>query len=151
IVRVTDAQGAPPTIPFWLGEAPARTAELSREVSDLRADTVARLEEGEDAAARWLAESCGLDSAGARQIAHYVAAQQRAVGSVPTQHELLAERFFDEAGGMQLVIHSPHGARINRGFGLALRKRFCASFNMELQAAATDDAIVLSLGNPQTF
>jgi ATP-dependent Lhr-like helicase len=151
IVRVTDAQGAPPTIPFWLGEAPARTAELSREVSDLRAETVARLEEGEDAAARWLAESCGLDSHGARQIAHYVAAQQRAVGCVPTQHELLAERFFDEAGGMQLVVHSPHGARINRGFGLALRKRFCASFNMELQAAATDDAIVLSLGNPQTF
>ncbi|HTO08695.1 MAG TPA: DEAD/DEAH box helicase, partial [Myxococcota bacterium] len=151
IVRVTDAQGAPPTIPFWLGEAPARTAELSREVSDLRSELVTRLEEGEDAAARWLAESCGLDVHGARQVAHYVGAQQRAVGCVPTQTELLAERFFDEAGGMQLVVHSPHGARINRGFGLALRKRFCASFNMELQAAATDDAIVLSLGNPQTF
>ena len=151
IVRVTDAQGAPPTIPFWLGEAPARTAELSREVSELRADTAARLEDGEAAASHWLETQCGLDAHGAQQIAHYVSAQQTAVGFIPTQSELLAERFFDEAGGMQLVIHSPNGARINRGFGLALRKRFCASFNMELQAAATDDAIVLSLGNPQTF
>ena len=151
IVRVTDAQGAPPTIPFWLGEAPARTVELSREVSELRADVASQLEAGEDAASEWLERECALDAHGARQIARYVDAQKRAVGFVPTCDELLAERFFDEAGGMQLVIHSPNGARLNRGFGLALRKRFCASFNMELQAAATDDAIVLSLGNPQTF
>jgi len=151
IVRVTDAQGAPPTIPFWLGEAPARTAELSRELSDLRAEVALRLEEGLDAASAWLESECALDANGARQIARYVEAQKTAVGFVPTCRELLAERFFDEAGGMQLVIHSPNGGRVNRGLGLALRKRFCASFNQELQAAATDDAIVLSLGNPQTF
>jgi ATP-dependent Lhr-like helicase len=151
IVRVTDAQGAPPSIPFWLGEAPARTAELSREVSDLRVAVAERLESGEDAASEWLETECSLGVHGARQIARYVDAQKRAVGFVPTCEELLAERFFDESGGMQLVIHSPNGGRVNRGFGLALRKRFCASFNMELQAAATDDAIVLSLGNPQTF
>ncbi|HXX49239.1 MAG TPA: helicase-related protein, partial [Myxococcota bacterium] len=151
VVRVTDAQGAPPTIPFWLGEAPARTAELSRELSDLRAELVVRLEDGLDAASVWLESECALDANGARQVARYVEAQKTAVGFVPTCRELLAERFFDEAGGMQLVIHSPNGGRVNRGLGLALRKRFCASFNMELQAAATDDAIVLSLGNPQTF
>ena len=151
VVRVTDAQGAPPTIPFWLGEAPARTEELSCEVSDLRAEVSRALESGPDAAAAWLARECGLDESGARQIARYVSAQKQAVGFVPTREALLAERFFDEAGGMQLVVHAPLGARVNRAFGLALRKRFCASFNMELQAAATDDAIVLSLGSPQTF
>jgi len=151
VVRVTDAQGAPPTIPFWLGEAPARTEELSREVSDLRADVARVLESGHDEAVAWLSRECGLDESGATQVARYIDAQRIAVGFVPTQQELLAERFFDEAGGMQLVIHAPLGARLNRAFGLALRKRFCASFNMELQAAATDDAIVLSLGSPQTF
>jgi len=151
VVRVTDAQGAPPTIPFWLGEAPARTEELSCEVSDLRAEVSRALESGPDAAAAWLARECGLDESGATQIARYVSAQKQAVGFVPTREALLAERFFDEAGGMQLVVHAPLGARVNRAFGLALRKRFCASFNMELQAAATDDAIVLSLGSPQTF
>ncbi len=152
IVRVTDAQGAPPSIPFWLGEAPARTVELSREVSELRAEAAQRLEDdGREATQAWLERECGLDAPGADQLLRYVGAQQAAVGFVPTCEKLLAERFFDEAGGMQLVIHSPNGARLNRGFGLALRKRFCASFNMELQAAATDDAIVLSLGNPQTF
>ena len=155
VVRVTDAQGAPPTIPFWLGEAPARTEELSCEVSELRAEVSRALESalegGQDAAVAWLARECGLDESGATQIARYVDAQRTAVGFVPTQHDLLAERFFDEAGGMQLVVHAPLGARVNRALGLALRKRFCASFNMELQAAATDDAIVLSLGSPQTF
>ena len=121
IVRVTDAQGAPPTIPFWLGEAPARTAELSRELSDLRAEVALRLEEGLDAASAWLESECALDANGARQIARYVEAQKTAVGFVPTCRELLAERFFDEAGGMQLVIHSPNGGRVNRGLGLALR------------------------------
>jgi ATP-dependent Lhr-like helicase len=151
VVRVTDAQGAPPTIPFWLGEAPARTEELSAEVSSLREDVSRELDAGQDVAIAWLARECGLDESGATQVARYVDAQKQAVGFVPTQTDLLAERFFDEAGGMQLVVHAPLGARVNRAFGLALRKRFCASFNMELQAAATDDAIVLSLGSPQTF
>ncbi len=151
IVRVTDAQGAPPTIPFWLGEAPSRTEELSTEVSDLRAEVARSLEHGSDVAVAWLASKCALDEVGATQIARYVEAQRQAVGFVPTRTDLLAERFFDEAGGMQLVVHAPLGARVNRAFGLALRKRFCASFDMELQAAATDDAIVLSLGSPQTF
>jgi ATP-dependent Lhr-like helicase len=151
VVRVTDAQGAPPSIPFWLGEAPARTVELSQEVSNLRAELADRADDGVDAASEWLSRECGLDEHGAQQITRYVAAQKHAVGFVPTCKTLLAERFFDDSGGMQLVIHSPNGARLNRAFGLALRKRFCASFNMELQAAATDDAIVLSLGNPQTF
>ncbi len=152
VVRVTDAHGAPPSIPFWLGEAPARTVELSHEVSELRVAIAERLEEtGEEATTDWLESECALAPHGARQLARYVDAQKKAVGFVPTCDGLLAERFFDDAGGMQLVIHSPNGGRVNRGFGLALRKRFCASFNMELQAAATDDAIVLSLGNPQTF
>jgi ATP-dependent Lhr-like helicase len=151
VVRVVDAHGAPPTIPFWLGEAPARTSELSEEVSRLRADTAAKLEDGLEAATGFVAEECALALVGARQIARYVQAQVESVGCVPTTDTLLGERFFDEAGGMQLVVHSPYGARINRGLGMSLRKRFCRSFNMELQAAATDDAIVLSLGSPQTF
>jgi ATP-dependent Lhr-like helicase len=151
VVRVVDAQGAPPTIPFWLGEAPARTEELSREVSALRDEVAKRLSDGEEAAADWLETECNLVRVAALQVAHYVRAQVDCVGRVPTCDDLIAERFFDESGGMQLVIHSPWGARINRGFGLALRKRFCQSFNNELQAAATDDALVLSLGNPQTF
>jgi ATP-dependent Lhr-like helicase len=150
-VRVVDAGGAPPTIPFWLGEAPARSEELSREVSELRSEIGRRLRGGPDPAAAWLQRECGLPPDGALQLARYVAAQRAAVGFVPVCEDLLVERFFDEAGGMQLVIHSPWGARINRAFGLALRKRFCASFDMELQAAATDDAAVLSLGSPQTF
>ena len=151
VVRVVDAQGAPPTIPFWLGEAPARTEELSQEVSALREEIAVRIQEDFEAAVAWLEAECALPHEAAFQVARYVRAQVDSVGRVPTCENLVAERFFDEAGGMQLVIHSPWGARINRGFGLALRKRFCASFNTELQAAATDDALVLSLGNPQTF
>ncbi|MGH7355736.1 MAG: DEAD/DEAH box helicase [Candidatus Rokuibacteriota bacterium] len=151
VVRVVDAQGAPPTLPFWLGEAPARTEELSEEVSGLRAAVAERLRRGVAAAAAWLEGECGLPGAAALQLARYIEAQVASTGFVPTRDDLLIERFFDEAGGMQLVIHSPYGARVNRGLGLALRKRLCASFNQELQAAATDDAIVLSLGSPQTF
>ena len=149
-VRVIDAEGAPPTIPFWFGEAPARTDELSAEISDLRSEVVRRLDEGLDSATAWLVEACGLSRIGADQIVRYVKAQRDAVGVVPTHENLLIERFFDESGGLQLVVHSPYGARINRGLGLSLRKRMCQSFNQELQAAATDDAIVLSLGNPQS-
>ncbi len=151
VVRVTDAQGAPPTIPFWLGEAPARTEELSHEVSRLRSDLVTALGDGGDAVRALLEGECSLSPEGARQLADYVRIQLESMGRVPTCEDLVAERFFDEAGGMQLVVHSPNGGRINRGLGLALRKRFCGSFNMELQAAATDDALVLSLGNLQTF
>ena len=151
VVRVVDAQGAPPTIPFWLGEAPARTRELSEEVSRLRGDVASALADSPQTACALLESECGLGPDGARQLAEYLQAQLRAHGRLPTCEEIIAERFFDEAGGMQLVVHSPWGARINRGLGLALRKRFCGSFNMELQAAATDDAVVLSLGSPQTF
>jgi len=151
VVRVIDAQGAPPTIPFWLGEAPARTAELSVEVSDLRGEVARRVEEDVSECDRWLENECRLSAEGARQVRHYIHIQLQAIGVVPTCEDLVVERFFDEAGGMQLVVHSPYGARINRGFGLALRKRFCRSFNQELQAAASDDAIVLSLGTPQSF
>ncbi|MGH7645303.1 MAG: DEAD/DEAH box helicase [Gemmatimonadales bacterium] len=149
-VRVADAQGQPPSIPFWLGEAPARTDELSEEVSRLRGDVAERL--GAPAhAMRWLGEAVGLAEPAARQIVEYLAATQKILGVIPTQACLVLERFFDEAGGMQLVLHAPVGARINKAWGLALRKRFCRTFNFELQAAATDDAIVLSLGPQHSF
>jgi len=163
VMRVEDAQGQPPTVPFWLGEAPSRTWELSAEVSRLRADIVARLDDpaakgpSEDEVAAhedlvsWLAEECVLGPIGAAQLAGYVEAQRDALGVVPTMHDVVFERFFDEAGGMQLVVHAPFGGRVNRAFGLALRKRFCVSFDFELQAAATDDAIVLSMGTAHSF
>src|SRR5437879_1612220 len=149
-VRVVDAQGQPPSIPFWLGEAPARTDELSEEVSRLREELEAKV--GDAAAAiRWLGDAAGLAEPAARQIVEYLGATKQALGVIPSQQVLVLERFFDEAGGMQLVVHAPFGARINKAWGLALRKRFCRSFNFELQAAATDDAIVLSLGPHHSF
>src|SRR6266566_1290409 len=134
-VRVVDAQGQPPSIPFWLGEAPSRTAELSQEVSRLRQDIADRLGEpaGEGAVA-WLVSEVGLADAAARQIVEYLAAARAVLGVIPTQRTIVLERFFDEAGGMQLVLHAPFGSRVNRAWGLALRKRFCRSFNFELQA-----------------
>jgi len=157
-VRVEDAHGQPPGIPFWLGEAPGRTAELSHAVSQFRMDVEKKLEETfeqnksvQDAIADWLKAEPGLSDSGARQLADYFAATYRILGVIPSQHKLVLERFFDESGGMQLVIHSPFGIRLNRAWGLALRKRFCRSFNFELQAAATDDAIVLSLGTQHSF
>jgi len=149
-VVVTDAHGAPPTIPFWRGEAPARTMELSAELSDLREELSDRVNRPEEAAT-WLMEEAALDEFGARQMVHYAAAQKAAIGLLPTQRHLLFERFFDESGGMQLVIHSPFGGRINRAWGLALRKRFCRTFDFELQASADDNGIVLSLGPQQSF
>ncbi len=149
-VRVEDAHGAPPTIPFWLGEAPARTAELSAAVAALREDVAARLHPDLDAFA-WLMAECGVDRPGAEQIVTYIAETVAALGAVPTQRTVVAERFFDEGGGMQLVVHAPFGGRINRAWGLALRKRFCRTFDFELQAAATDDGIVLSLGEQHSF
>ncbi len=149
-VRVEDAHGQPPSIPFWLGEAPSRTWELSTEVCKLRREVVAKIDAPGGAAA-WLAAECALSPAGAAQVAAYVTAQRDALGIVPTMEDVVFERFFDEAGGMQLVVHAPFGGRVNRAFGLALRKRFCVSFDFELQAAATDDAIVLSMGTAHSF
>lgn len=149
-VVVTDAHGAPPTIPFWRGEAPARTVELSAELSDLREELSHRVDRPDEAAA-WLREEARLDEFGARQMVHYAQAQKAAIGLLPTQRHLLFERFFDESGGMQMVIHSPFGGRINRAWGLALRKRFCRTFDFELQASADDNGIVLSLGPQQSF
>jgi ATP-dependent Lhr-like helicase len=150
VVRVADAHGRPPTIPFWLGEAPSRTDELSFLVSELRTELEPIVDLPEEAVALLL-EVPGVNKAAAIQIVEYLAATKRALGALPTQNTVIAERFFDEAGGMQLVLHSPFGGRINRAWGLALRKTFCRSFNFELQAAANEDAIVLSLGQQHSF
>jgi ATP-dependent Lhr-like helicase len=151
-VLVEDAQGAPPNIPFWRGEAPARTEELSQQVADLRERVEGFISRGETTeAAAWLQEKCGLENAGAAQLVEYLAAGRAVLGAVPTQKTIIAERFFDEAGGMQLIIHAPFGGRINKAWGLALRKRFCRSFNFELQAAATEEGINISLGEQHSF
>jgi ATP-dependent Lhr-like helicase len=152
VVRVADAEGKPPTIPFWTGEAPARTPELSEEISALRVAVDTFLTAGDpDGARQWLAGAARLDEAAATQIVDYIAAGKAVLGVVPTGHDLVFERFFDDAEGMHLVVHSPLGGRINRALGLALRKRFCVSFDFELQAAANDDAVVLSLGPHHSF
>ena len=148
-VRVEEAQGQPPTIPFWLGEAPGRTVELSHEVSALRREVDERLHARETALA--LVMESGASREAAEQVVAYVEEGKRVLGIVPTGEKIVAERFFDEAGGMQLVVHSPLGSRINRAWGLALRKRFCAGFNFELQAAATDEGINISLGPQHSF
>ena len=150
-VRVEDAHGQPPSIPFWLGEAPGRSDELSQGVSRLRGEIERRLDDGLEAAVRWLQDEVGVAGPAAVQAAGHLAAARAALGSLPTLQTVVFERFFDEAGGMQLVIHSPFGSRVNRAWGLALRKRFCRSFNFELQAAATEDAIVLSLTTAHSF
>ena len=151
VVRVEDARGEAPTIPFWLGEAPGRTDELSVAVSRLRTEIEERLENGSESALTWLMHDVGVSEASAGQVVAYLAAAHAALGSLPTHQTIVFERFFDEAGGMQLVIHSPFGSRINRAWGLALRKRFCRTFNFELQAAATEDTIILSLTTAHSF
>jgi ATP-dependent helicase Lhr and Lhr-like helicase len=153
VVRVEDAQGMAPNIPFWLGEAPGRSNELSVAVARLRADLASRLhgDPTGDEGLRWLTNEVGIAEAAARQLIEYLHAGLAALGCLPTQDTIVLERFFDEAGGMQLVIHSPYGSRINRAWGLALRKRFCRKFNFELQAAATEDNIVLSLTTAHSF
>ena len=148
IVRVVDAEGAPPSIPFWLGEAPGRTRELSEEVSNLRTEVAAR---PPAEAIAWLVAECSLGDAAAETIVAYLRAGLAQLGVLPTMDTIVLERFFDEAGGMQLVGHAPYGARLNRALGLALRKRFCVTFDFELQAAASDDAILLSLGPQHSF
>jgi len=159
VVRVADAKGQPPSIPFWLGEAPSRSDEMSAAVSRLRAAADTRLpgpdqprgsEELEKATA-WLEQDYTLSRTAAEQVAAYLAEGKRALGVVPTAETLVLERFFDEAGGMQLVLHAPLGSRVNKAWGLALRKKFCQSFNFELQAAATEEALVLSLGPAHSF
>jgi len=149
-VRVEDAQGAPPNIPFWRGEAPSRTAELSAEVAELRR-AIAEKADSSLSAVQWLKQDCGLDQRGAQQAIEYVLIGKAVLGAVPTQTLIVAERFFDESGGMQLVIHAPFGGRINKAWGLALRKRFCVTFDFELQAAATDNGLVISLGEKHSF
>ena len=153
VVRVEDAHGAPPTIPFWLGEAPGRSDELSAAVSQLRATLASRLADDPagGTARLWLMRELGMAEEPALQLVEYLAAAHGALGCLPTQKTIVLERFFDEAGGMQLVVHSPFGSRINRAWGLALRKRFCRKFNFELQAAATEDCIVLSLTTAHSF
>ncbi|HEY2806075.1 MAG TPA: DEAD/DEAH box helicase [Gemmatimonadales bacterium] len=149
-VRVADAHGHPPSIPFWLGEAPARSNEMSLAVSDLRKDIEARLDD-RDALMRWLEEELKLDGSAGDQLIAYYGEAKRMLGSLPTQDMLVMERFFDEAGGMQLILHAPFGSRVTKAWGLALRKRFCRQFKFELQAAATEDALLLSLGPQHSF
>ncbi|HVB68212.1 MAG TPA: helicase-related protein, partial [Acetobacteraceae bacterium] len=153
IVRVEDAHGQPPSIPFWLGEAPARSDALSHALSRLRTAIAARLRVDPTGAGvqDWLTGDLGIAAPAAEQLVAHLASAFAALGCLPTQDVLVLERFFDEAGGMQLVIHAPFGSRINRAFGLALRKRFCRKFNFELQAAATEDNIVLSLTATHSF
>ncbi|MGA2792092.1 MAG: DEAD/DEAH box helicase [Roseiarcus sp.] len=153
LVRVEDARGMAPTIPFWLGEAPGRSDELSLSVSRLRGEIAARLRAGADDGriVDWLAAEAGVAEPAGEQLAAYLAASHAALDCLPTQDTIVLERFFDEAGGMQLVVHSPYGSRINRAWGLALRKRFCRKFNFELQAVATEDNIVLSLTTAHSF
>ncbi|MBJ19858.1 MAG: hypothetical protein CL933_10615 [Deltaproteobacteria bacterium] len=151
-LRVVDAEGAKPNIPFWAGEAPARTEELSDEVSCLRSELEPILERGDETeAVDWIVAESGVGPDAAVQVARYLGVSRAALGGLPTRDRLVLERFFDDAGGMQLVIHTPRGGRFNRALCLSLRKKFCKGFNFELQAAATDDAMVLSLGPHHSF
>jgi ATP-dependent Lhr-like helicase len=153
VVRVEDAHGLAPTIPFWLGEAPARSDELSQSVSQLRSNMAAllRRDPSGQAALHQHTNDGAMNPAAAEQLIEYLAAGHAALGCLPTQDNIVLERFFDEAGGMQLVVHSPYGSRVNRAWGLALRKRFCRKFNFELQAAATEDNVVISLTQAHSF
>ena len=159
---VEDAHGQPPTVPFWRGEAPQRTAELSRWVCQLREDIASRTtgllpgyvsqaEPSVAAAVTWIKDECGVTDAGAEQLIAYIVAGRAVLGTVPTLTTIVAERFFDEGGGMQLILHAPFGGRINKAWGLALRKRFCRGFNFELQAAATDNGLNISLAEQHSF
>src|SRR5690348_12170292 len=164
-VRVEDARGQPPNIPFWLGEAPARSRELSAAVGELREEVAGVIREPgvvlseakEPYAGGWPLRFAQGDStsgsarAANTQLVAYLAESHRLLGALPSQDTLIGERFFDESGGMQLVLHAPFGSRVNRAWGLALRKRFCRQFNFELQAAATEEAVLLSLSTSHSF
>ncbi|MFT4057917.1 MAG: DEAD/DEAH box helicase [Legionella sp.] len=154
LVIVEDAHGAPPSVPFWLGEAPERTAELSLRLSNLREFISSKLGESKMSLKKteqWLMTYCKVDAYGAQQMIQYIRQGCAMLGAIPTQKRIIAERFFDESGGMQLIIHSPLGARINKAWGLALRKCFCRSFNVELQASATDNGINIALTEQHSF
>ncbi len=152
VVRVVDAEGMPPTIPVWFGEAPGRTVELSEEVCEIRRNVEQQLRTaGPTAAQQWLEQAAQVGSDASEQVVRYLAASLAILGTLPTRDRLVIERFFDETGGMQLIVHSPNGARLNRAFGLSLRKKFCKNFDFELQAAASDDAVCLSLGPQHSF
>jgi len=161
-ILVQDAHGAPPNVPFWRGEAPARTQELSEHVGELRQKISEMLPHTSPvgfsatqpdvaAAVAWLKNECGVDDSGAEQSIEYILQGRAVLGAVPTQQTVIAERFFDEGGGMQLIIHAPFGGRINKAWGLALRKRFCVGFNFELQAAATDNGLNIALAEQHSF
>ena len=155
-LRVEDARHLPPSMPFWFGERPGRSDALSSAVASLRNQMAAFFDEagpgeGRQQALAWLQQTLGLDGWAATQAMHYLASAHQVLGVLPTHETLVFERFFDESGGMQFIIHSPFGTRVNRAWGLALRKRFCRSFNFELQAAANEEAILLSLGTSQSF
>ena len=150
VVRVADAKGKPPSLPFWFGEAPSRANLLSVSVNAIREGIEARHHDLEQVAS-WLERETRVGDLGARQVAEYLVASRVALGAMPTRDTVVLERFFDETGAMHLVVHAPFGSRVNRAWGLSLRKRFCRSFNVELQAAATEDAIVLSLGPTHSF
>jgi ATP-dependent Lhr-like helicase len=153
VMRVRDATGRHPTVPFWLGEAPGRTDELSEEVSRLRSAVAERLDAaGRDGAIGFVAEESGVDVVAAALVVDYLRAGRAALGGVlPSHEDIVFERFFDETGGMQLIVHAPLGARVNRALGLGLRKKFCLTFDFELQAAASNDAVLLSLGPQHSF
>ena len=152
VVRVADARGAPPTIPFWLGEAPGRTAELSSLVSDLRAGIEPFLLANDRAGAmQWLTAESAVSQQPVEQVVDYLAESLKILGALPTLNAIILERFFDDSGGMQLVLHAPFGSRVNRAWALALRKRFCRQFNFELQAAATEEGLLLSLSDQHAF
>jgi ATP-dependent helicase Lhr and Lhr-like helicase len=161
-VLVEDAHGAPPTLPFWEGEAPQRTAVLCDGVGELREQIsaltpnvspgyVSPAQPEVAAAVAWLIEECGLCESGAKQLIAYIVTGRAVLGAVPSKTTIIAERFFDDGGGMQLILHAPFGGRVNKAFGLALRKRFCRGFNFELQAAATDNGINISLAEQHSF
>jgi ATP-dependent Lhr-like helicase len=161
-VLVEDAHGAPPNVPFWFGEAPQRTSILSDGVSDLREEIVTRtmnvspgyispVQPEVASATTWLMQECGVCASGAQQMIAYIVAGRAVLGAAPSKTTIIAERFFDEGGGMQLILHAPFGGRINKAWGLALRKRFCRGFNFELQAAATDNGINISLAEQHSF
>ncbi|MFP5231871.1 MAG: DEAD/DEAH box helicase [Acidobacteriota bacterium] len=166
---VEDAHGAPPSIPFWEGEAPQRTAALSDAVSELRCELdrltrdlspahLSRVGLTPSSAPPSLAQTmallqheCFLSSSAALQLITYIVHGRAVLGTVPSKTTLIAERFFDQGGGQQLILHAPFGGRINKAWGLALRKRFCRGFNFELQAAATDNGINISLAEQHSF
>ena len=150
-VFVEDAKGQPPNIPFWEGDAPGRTNELSAAVSTLRADIDQQLKKGTKATTQWLVTHYQIPLAAAEQLCHYMATARAALGIIPSQQHIVFERFFDEVGDMHFIVHSPYGSRINKAWGLSLRKRFCRKFNFELQASALEDSIVLSLSSTHSF